>query len=664
MADATVLKEFLISLGYRVDESSQRKFDDSMKSMGGAVEKLGLGLVALASGFLASVEKMAAGASKMAYLADYIGTTVKDFHAISFAAGQLGVSVEAAMSQVQSLGLAMKDNIPAQKAWASALGGDTSGTMGEQLARLGQRMAGMNEAQRQAQFQFLSSYGLNFSPEMRQAIQNPKFSSALREGQKIEEEFPGSAEFAEKSKAYEAALVKINTLFERIKESAGNVVVDHVTNGMNIISKWVEDHHEDINKFFKDLGIDFGKLGPAGDVAAAGLQIVTDKLGGMHGILQILETMAIMKFLMGGTVGAIGSGLGGMVKGLVGIVFGPGAAAALGIYLGLTAGKDHMITKEEEEKERDRLRAAGPKQTSTSPRSDDPNRPARPLDNLGEKLGGAFKSFWEWIVPSAHADEIPPQLRQLNENLETLNGHIEDKAKGFGDGLLGIAGSVSQNLTGFTGTGPRSGGGTGSNKINWQDPKVIQSMKYFMDNGYSMADASAIVANLWSESNLNPQATNSSGMQGIAQWDTSRRKQFHGMFGHDPNQGTLDEQNQFINWELHNTHKTALQRMQGASDVEGKTKAFYDLYEAPGAADTTFNQRLSNAQALGSHVTPSIMSNVQNSSNSADRAVHNEQHIVNNVHGMRNADDAAKTLKDVQERHWADMVRNVSNPVY
>ena len=100
--------------------------------------------------------------------------------------------------------------------------------------------------------------------------------------------------------------------------------------------------------------------------------------------------------------------------------------------------------------------------------------------------------------------------------------------------------------------------------------------------GYSKEAAAGMAAALWAESKLNPHVTNGTGMQGVGQWDGTRRARFRSMFGHDPAAGSLAEQLKFKTWELAHTHRgigDALHR----SGVTAAAAGQMDImgYEAP-----------------------------------------------------------------------------------
>jgi hypothetical protein len=68
MADAVVIQEFLATLGYQVDEASQRRFVDSLESIGKTIVGLGAGLTGLAGAVMATVSSMAGSASQMLFI--------------------------------------------------------------------------------------------------------------------------------------------------------------------------------------------------------------------------------------------------------------------------------------------------------------------------------------------------------------------------------------------------------------------------------------------------------------------------------------------------------------------------------------------------------------------------------------------------------------------
>lgn len=122
--------------------------------------------------------------------------------------------------------------------------------------------------------------------------------------------------------------------------------------------------------------------------------------------------------------------------------------------------------------------------------------------------------------------------------------------------------------------------------------------------GLTRTQAAGIVGNLIAESGMNPQATNPSGAEGIAQWLGDRKNIF--IYGRDrkgnqyswkglgksPNTATLKEQTDFLIWELRNTHKKAIEELSGVKDgdYEAAAKIGLGRFEFSGGFDSALKE--------------------------------------------------------------------------
>ena len=117
-----------------------------------------------------------------------------------------------------------------------------------------------------------------------------------------------------------------------------------------------------------------------------------------------------------------------------------------------------------------------------------------------------------------------------------------------------------------------------------KDPKVIAAVNRFMGMGWTAKQASGIVANLMQESHLNPYEVGDNGAAyGIGQWHLDRQADFKKKFGHDIRESTLEEQEQFMNWEMRSGHDS--ERKAGQI-----LKAAGSAYEA-GAVVSRYDER-------------------------------------------------------------------------
>lgn len=84
-----------------------------------------------------------------------------------------------------------------------------------------------------------------------------------------------------------------------------------------------------------------------------------------------------------------------------------------------------------------------------------------------------------------------------------------------------------------------------------RSPLIAQAVAYFVSVGWSPAQAAGLVANLWAESRLRPDAVGDGGAAyGIAQWHPDRQQRFAAIFGKSIVGSSLEEQLAFVHAEL------------------------------------------------------------------------------------------------------------------
>ena len=122
-------------------------------------------------------------------------------------------------------------------------------------------------------------------------------------------------------------------------------------------------------------------------------------------------------------------------------------------------------------------------------------------------------------------------------------------------------------------------------------------INYFVNKGLTRIQAKGIYGNLMQESGGNIQAISSDGHDsyGLAQWTGPRKQKLFEMYGPNP---TIEQQLDFLWWELNNTHKDALRALKQAKTVYEATKIFMDKFERPHKDYANFNRRLKYANSL------------------------------------------------------------------
>lgn len=140
MADAGVIKEFLVSLGWAVDRQGQQKFDDAIAGAKTAALALGATLASV----VASVGKVAQAYEQMGYAAQRAQSSVSGMQGFAYAVSQMGGNAQAAAQSLQSMGNFLRSS-PGAASFLSRLGvqaqdahgnlRDTSAIMGDLAAK-------------------------------------------------------------------------------------------------------------------------------------------------------------------------------------------------------------------------------------------------------------------------------------------------------------------------------------------------------------------------------------------------------------------------------------------------------------------------------------------------------------------------------------------------
>lgn len=137
------------------------------------------------------------------------------------------------------------------------------------------------------------------------------------------------------------------------------------------------------------------------------------------------------------------------------------------------------------------------------------------------------------------------------------------------------------------------------------------AVNFFKSKGWTDAQAAGIVGNLQTESSpdLNIRAFNAvgggQGAQGIAQWRGDRITRFESRYGIPLNQSTLDQQLDYVNWELNNTEKAAGAKLKATNTAKDAAIAVDTYYERSGG--TLLDQRIKFAQTLSGGVPEGVL---------------------------------------------------------
>ena len=260
----------------------------------------------------------------------------------------------------------------------------------------------------------------------------------------------------------------------------------------------------------------------------------------------------------------------------------------------------------------------------------------------------ALEALREWYVKAkdwlANGNEIQKNVvsgEYEGNTVDPSNYNVDPKSEKTGDWGTGFykttSGWLDSGIKAFKDAwwdDPVMGGTSGKSGKN----KASQAIDFFVSKGYSADEAKAITANLQGESSFDEKAVGDGGKAyGLAQWHPDRQAQFRKLFNKDIRAATFQEQLEFVDWELRNTHQKALREMRKARTLGDKTGAITRYYEIPADIAGASAKRAQIAMGYGNYQPQMVaMANAQPS-------------VVNNTTNQTTNNTLNLTVADVKE---------------
>lgn len=134
--NADTIKDFLVSLGFDIDQAGANKFEAVLKGVTANVLKVGAVVEGAALSIVGFTTQIANGLDKIYWASQRTGASVQGIKALGYAASQTGASAESAMSSLEGLAGFMRSN-PGAEGFLNRLGvqtRDASGNMRDTAA--------------------------------------------------------------------------------------------------------------------------------------------------------------------------------------------------------------------------------------------------------------------------------------------------------------------------------------------------------------------------------------------------------------------------------------------------------------------------------------------------------------------------------------------------
>ncbi|HCX5071696.1 TPA: lytic transglycosylase domain-containing protein [Escherichia coli] len=128
--NADTIKDFLVSLGFDIDQAGANKFEAVLKGVTANVLKVGAVVEGEALSIVGFTTQIANGLDKIYWASQRTGASVQGIKALGYAASQTGASAESAMSSLEGLAGFMRSN-PGAEGFLNRLGVQTRDASGK-----------------------------------------------------------------------------------------------------------------------------------------------------------------------------------------------------------------------------------------------------------------------------------------------------------------------------------------------------------------------------------------------------------------------------------------------------------------------------------------------------------------------------------------------------
>lgn len=229
MAQAGVIRDFMVALGFKTDNAGLKQMQDAMGGVELKAVALKGALLALATGAVAAVRQTAGELDKLYFSSQRIGASVTNINAYGNAIAQLGGSAEGAVGSLESLAEKMR-NSPGYEGMINSLGVQTKDANGavrdrvEVMKDLSGVLSKMPAYQANA---YASSLGIDQNTLL--AMRDGKFVSNMDKYQKIQKELGMNDDLAKSGNEfmteYRDLTMMTKTGFQVIVMQAGKALI-------------------------------------------------------------------------------------------------------------------------------------------------------------------------------------------------------------------------------------------------------------------------------------------------------------------------------------------------------------------------------------------------------------------------------------------------------
>jgi len=229
MAQAGVIRDFMVALGFKTDNSGLGQMQDAMKGVELKAVALKGALLSLATGAVIAVRQTASELDKLYFSSQRIGASVTNINAYGNAIAQMGGSAEGAIGSLESLAEKMR-NSPGYEGMINSLGvqtKDANGAMRDRVEVMKDLSGVLSKMPAHQANAYANSLGIDQNTLL--AMRDGKFVSNMDKYQKIQKELGMNDDLAKSGNQfmseYRDLTMMTKTGFQVIVMQAGKALI-------------------------------------------------------------------------------------------------------------------------------------------------------------------------------------------------------------------------------------------------------------------------------------------------------------------------------------------------------------------------------------------------------------------------------------------------------
>jgi hypothetical protein len=252
MADSVVIREFLVALGFRVDEKGLKNFKEGVEGTTKGVKQLIATVSGAALTVSAGVAAFASKLERLYFVSQRTGASAANLRGFEFAARNMGVSAEAATGTTENLARFLRNN-PAGEGYLATLGVQTRNANGE-LRDTVDIMSDLGKSLANRPTWLASQFGnnLRIDENLLLAMRNGDFERLLKQYREMSQT-TGLDKAADDSHKFMTQLRGLGTTFENLGIRVEGAMLQKVGPQLDRFQRWVDEHGDEIAAKIGDI---------------------------------------------------------------------------------------------------------------------------------------------------------------------------------------------------------------------------------------------------------------------------------------------------------------------------------------------------------------------------------------------------------------------------